>query len=198
MSLDEIKVIRSKIKERVHSWSAGSTSVSDLSPEERKARLRLCSTNEELNAATIKITEEEAIAAHKGLSFIYPQRWDWRNVSNDNWTTPAKDEGDCGAYVAFAVIAAIESSLKIFRRAPKQDPDLSEADLFFRGCGDCCRTGWNIVSALKYAQSSGIPDEACYPYISSLTRFPGILSSVIMVSFGSSTNKDYLRLLTNA
>jgi hypothetical protein len=24
--------------------------------------------------------------------------------------------------------------------------------------------GWNIVSALKYAHSSGIPDEACYPY----------------------------------
>jgi C1A family cysteine protease len=156
MSQDEIRIIRSKIKERVHSWSAGSTSVSDLPSEERKARLGLHSTNEEINSATIKITEEEAIAAHKGLSFIYPRRWDWRKVSNINWTTPIKDEGDCGASVAFATVAAIESSLKIFRRAPKQDIDLSEADLFLRGCVNCCsaglehRLGTKICSFQRY------------------------------------------------
>ena len=164
MSLEDLKVIRGKIKERNHSWSAGSTSMSELPLENRKKRLGLIVTEEEKGATKIKIAEEEAIAAHRGVSFIYPQKWDWRNVSNDNWTTPVKDEGDCGACVSFAALAAIESSLKIFRRAPTRDPDLSEADLFFRGCGDCCGTGWDIISALKYAQSSGIPDEACYPY----------------------------------
>ena len=160
MSLDEIRIIRCKIKERVHSWSAGSTSVSDLPPEKRKARLGLYSTDEEMKAAKINLAEEEAIAAHKGLSFIYPPRWDWRNVSNIDWTTPVKDDGDGGACVAFAVIAAIESSLKIFRRTSKPDPDLSEADLFSQGCG----TGGDIVATLRIAHSSGIPDDACYPY----------------------------------
>lgn len=164
MSLEDLKIIRGKIKERNHSWSAGKTSMSDLPLENRKKRLGLFVTEEDKEATKIKIAEEEAIAAHKGVSFIYTQKWDWRNVSNDNWTTPAKDEGDCGACVAFAAASAIESSLKIFRRAPKRDPDLSEADLFFRGCGSYCGTGWNIVSALCYAHSNGIPDEACYPY----------------------------------
>ena len=53
-------------------------------------------------------------------------------------------------------------------RIAKKDPalkiDLSEADLFFRGCGDCCGSGWFFEPALSYAQSQGIPDEACYPY----------------------------------
>ena len=134
--------------------------MSKLLLENRKKRFGLIITEEQKGATKIKMAEEDAIAAHRGVSFIYPQKWDWRIVSNDNWTTPAKDEGDCGACVAFAVVAAIESSLKIFRRAPKRDPDLSEADLFSQGNG----TGWDFVPALKYAHSSGIPDEACYPY----------------------------------
>ena len=69
MSLEDLKVIRGKIKERNHSWSAGSTSMSELPLENRKKRLGLIVTEEEKGATKIKIAEEEAIAAHKGVSF---------------------------------------------------------------------------------------------------------------------------------
>jgi hypothetical protein len=108
--------------------------------------------------------EEEMKAAQMGIVFVYPSQWDWRNISRNNWTTPVKDQGGCGSCVAFAAVGTIESNLKIFKRDPLRNPDLSEADLFFRGCGNCCGSGWNFIPALRYAQSSGIPDEACFPY----------------------------------
>jgi C1A family cysteine protease len=164
MSLDELKIIRSKIKERVHSWSAGTTSMSILSQEEQKRRLGLKVNEEDLRVASIKIGEDEEIAAEKGVFYVHPPQWDWRSVSNSNWTTSVKDQGDCGACVAFAVIGTIESCLKISKRDPIYSPDLSEADLFFGGCDNCCTRGWDYVSALNYAHANGVADEACYPY----------------------------------
>ena len=113
---------------------------------------------------------ESARAGEPGNVAIYPTQWDWRNVSGKNWTTPIRDQKQCGSCVAFATVATIESNLEIFKRDPNLNPDLSEADLFFRGCGNCCGRGWNFVPALKYAQSSGIPDEDCFPYDGDQTR----------------------------
>jgi C1A family cysteine protease len=164
MEIDEIKIISDKIKQRGHNWSAGSTSMSDLSREEQVRYLGLVVTDEEKRAISEKVKQEERLAAQMGFVFVSPSQWDWRNISKNNWTTAIKNQAGCGACVAFATVGAIESNLKIFKRSPSQKFDLSEADLFFRGCGNCCGTGWNFVPALRYAKSSGIPDEACFPY----------------------------------
>ena len=164
LGIDELKIIRGKIKERVHSWSAGLTSVSELAPEERKKRVGLVITEEEKKMTSAKMADEDALAAQKGIVYVYPSQWDWRSLSRNNWTTPVKDQGDCSSCVAFATVGAIESNLKISRKDPLRNPDLSEADLFFRGCGNCNVSGWNFAHALIYARNSGIPDEACYPY----------------------------------
>jgi C1A family cysteine protease len=164
MEIDEIKIINDKIKERGHRWSAGSTSMSDLSQDEQKKHLGLAVTEEEKKTMASKMEEEEIQVAQKGIVFVYPSQWNWRTISQNNWTTPIKDQGGCGSCVAFATVGTIESNLKIFKRDPLRNPDLSEADLFFRGCGNCCGSGWNFIPALRYAQSSGISDEACFPY----------------------------------
>lgn len=164
MGIDELKIIRGRIKERVHSWSAGLTSVSELTPDERKKRIGLAITEEEKIMTSAKMADEDVLAAQNGIVFVYPSQWDWRSLSRNNWTTPVKDQGDCGSCVAFATVGTIESNLKISRKDPLRDPDLSEADLFFRGCGNCSGSGWNFAHALIYARNSGIPDEACYPY----------------------------------
>jgi hypothetical protein len=152
------------INEKSFSWSAGTTSLSKLPKEQWKNYLGLVVPEDERKRIQEMMLQEDARAAAKGRVFVYPSSWDWRMVSGNNWTTPIRDQSGCGACVAFATVAMIESNLEIFRRNPNLNPDLSEADLFFRGCGACCQRGWNFSPALNYARTSGIPDEACYPY----------------------------------
>jgi len=170
LAIDEIKAIQSKIREKNLSWSAGTTSLSNLPKEAWKNYLGLVVPDEEKKRAQELMIHENALAAERGIVFVYPSSWDWRRVSDKNWTTPIKDQGACGSCVAFATVAMIESNLEIFLRNPNLNPDLSEADLFFRGCGNCCSRGWNFAPALNYARNSGIPDEGCWPYNSDQTH----------------------------
>jgi hypothetical protein len=170
MGKDEIDAIRSMIKEKSLTWLAGETSLSRLAKPEKMRHLGLVLPEEEKKRIMQLQAEENARSQERVPVFIYPGKWDWRLVSGKNWTTTIRDQKQCGSCVAFATVALIESSLEIFRRDPNLNPDLSEADLFFRGCGDCCNSGWYFTSALKYAQQSGIPDESCFPYGSDQSR----------------------------
>lgn len=157
-----INIIINKINEKGFSWSAAETSISRLPSEMRRRYLGLVMPEGEINKISAAIADEEMRPDRRPS--MYPSYWNWRNVSSKDWTTKVKNQGGCGACVAFATVGMIESNLEIFRRNPGLEPDLSEADLFFRGCGKCCGRGWNFIPALNYAQSNGIPDEACFPY----------------------------------
>jgi hypothetical protein len=164
LGIEEIKLIRNSIAEKHLSWTAGATSMSKLPSEIRKKYLGLVVPEGEVERIKTAIAEEDARAAAEGKVFISSPQWDWRSASGMDWTTPVKDQTGCGSCVAFATVALIESNLEIFKRDPYLNPNLSEADLFFRGCGSCCGRGWYFVPALSYAQHSGVPDEACFPY----------------------------------
>ncbi|KYK28850.1 MAG: peptidase C1 [Theionarchaea archaeon] len=164
MTTEEIRAIRNAIREKGLRWSAGHTSLSDLKDEERKRYLGLRIDKEEIEKLETRAIEEDALAASEGITYVYPGRWDWRDVNGRNWTTPIKHQGRCGACVAFATVAIIESNYEIFKKDPYLGIDLSEADLFFCGGGDLCWKGWEFVPALKYAEEKGIPDQDCFPY----------------------------------
>lgn len=164
MAMDEINEIRSMINEKSLSWLAGETSLSRLAKPEKLLYLGLVVPEDEKTSIQELLSRENARTFEPAPVYIYPGEWDWRQVSGKNWTTPIRDQKQCGSCVAFATVALIESNLEIFRRNPDLKTDLSEADLFFRGCGNCCSRGWYYNSALVYAQQSGIPDEACFPY----------------------------------
>ncbi len=164
MADDEIKLLQNKILEKGQSWTAGATIFSGLSPEEKKKYLGLAIPEEEMKKVQEMTSREEAFIIRQGRVFVYPSGWDWRSVNGTNWTTPIRNQSGCGACVAFATVAMIEANLKIFQRTSATNPNLSEADLFFRGCGACCQSGWNFAPALNYSRNSGIPDEACWPY----------------------------------
>ena len=170
MAMDEIDAIRCMISEKSLSWLAGETSLSRLSKPKKMLYLGLIVPEDEKKRIQELLAQESARTFERAPISIYPEQWDWRRASGKNWTTPIRDQKQCGSCVAFATVALIESNLEIFRRNPDLNPDLSEADLFFRGCGNCCDRGWFYTSALRYAEQYGIPDEGCFPYDSDQSR----------------------------
>lgn len=103
-----------------------------------------------------------AATAKLMMAVEYPSSFDWRNFEGKNYTTPIRDQGKCGSCVAFATVALMESMMKIGKKDPELQPDLSEAYLFPRG-GGRCEVGAQFVRMLMAAES-GVCDELCCPY----------------------------------
>lgn len=97
-----------------------------------------------------------------------PEQWDWRNVNNHCWITPFQSQGFCGACVAFAATAAVESHIMIEQNNPTLNFNLSEASLFHtadRGCDENDPTyGWYVSDALKFLSEEGICFEENCPF----------------------------------
>ncbi|OEU69904.1 MAG: hypothetical protein BA863_07785 [Desulfovibrio sp. S3730MH75] len=159
MAEEKIRIdeLQASISEKGYDWEAGVTSVSELSVEEQNSMLGLTVTEEELKETKLAI--ERAIE-----EFAYPASIDWRNHKAKNWTTPIRDQQSCGSCVAFGSLGAMESRAKIQKNDPNLAVNLSEAHLFFCGCGKCCGSGWNFAPALNFIKSTGVVDEKCYPY----------------------------------
>jgi len=133
-------------------WVYGETSVSGLSLEEKASLLGVAEGGQPPKAIRLY------------AQYSYPPRIDWRDRNGADFTTSIKDQGKCGACSVFAVVASIESRLEIWLIQPRLNPDLSEADVFYCGCGACCGSGWWNYLALDYIVEHGISDEACFPY----------------------------------
>lgn len=162
MEQRELQALQSEIIKREFIWTAGQTSVSGLSSDEQDALLGLAPTDQELeqNEREISIANVQA----RGMMEVgAPAALDWRNNGGD-WTTPIKDQKNCGSCVAFGTAATVEARINIACRNPALDVDLSEAHLFYCGCGNCCGTGWNFAPALDYCKNNGIGKEADFPY----------------------------------
>jgi len=97
---------------------------------------------------------------------------DWRSNGGD-YTTPAKDQQQCGSCWCFTAIGALESAVEIANSNPGMNPDLSEQyPLSCTGaqgiCPNDCVSGGNAYWAFWYMgtaapQNGGLP-EACFPY----------------------------------
>jgi C1A family cysteine protease len=97
------------------------------------------------------------------MAIALPAAVDWRNNGGD-WTTPVKDQQNCGSCVSFSTCATIESRIKLACQDAAMTPDLSEAHLFFCGCPNCCVPGWNFVPALEFARLTGVATDADFLY----------------------------------
>jgi C1A family cysteine protease len=104
------------------------------------------------------------MSAMAPMAVEFPPAWDWRDVAGADWTTAIRDQKSCGSCVAFGTVGVLEAMVKRYHNDSRLQPDLSEAHLFFCGCGACCDKGWWPTYALDYAKASGVPDEACFPY----------------------------------
>ena len=101
----------------------------------------------------------------KYLATSLPPEWDWRNVSGNDYTTPAKNQGACGSCWDFAAMGALEAMINIVEGDANLDLDLSEQYIL-----SCYSGGWgcggsNAYYAFQYIYNNGgaIP-ETCFPY----------------------------------
>lgn len=102
-----------------------------------------------------------------------PNQFSWKSYGGD-WTTPARNQGNCGSCWAFAALSTMEASINIASGSPSTDVDLSEQYvLSCLGAAGDCDGGW-MSTAIAYIQSTspgsagnginGVCIESCMPY----------------------------------
>ena len=155
--------IESAVSGADYGWRAGSTPLAAAPIEEQRGHLGLIVTAEELEATAAAVAAAESFSALRTSVAAPPASIDWR-ANNGNWVTPIKDQGNCGSCVSFGTAATIESRIRIACKNANLAIDLSEAHLFYCGCGNCCGTGWNFSPALDFAKNTGIVVESAFPY----------------------------------
>jgi hypothetical protein len=104
------------------------------------------------------------------ISGIAPLSLDWRNKDGHDWTTPIRNQGNCGSCYAFGSYGAMESCLKIKNNDPNMNIDLSEE--FMVSCGDewylrimgC--DGAYADDTFNFIEDHGAIPESCFPYTS--------------------------------
>jgi C1A family cysteine protease len=151
---NEFGEVTTAIQQKSSSWTAKDNRVAGNKPVERRKRLGAIFPFPNAAVRTFD---------HSSPSLSLPVRLDWRNYNHNNYVTPIKEQGTCGACWAFATTAALESKVLIARNTPNRDMDLSEQVL--ASCSDAgnCAAG-SITVASDFLSNYGLPPESFYPY----------------------------------
>ncbi|MGE5854953.1 MAG: C1 family peptidase, partial [Syntrophaceae bacterium] len=151
---DEVSRVRAAIAARQAQWQSGETSMTRLSPAERRARLGLVKPALPAGAEMMVMSEPPLVGA--------PESLDWRN-NGGNFVTPVRNQGGCGSCWAFATTAALESAVLRAENTPGVDLNLAEQVLVSCGSSGSCGGGY-VSYASDYIRDHGLPLETCYPY----------------------------------
>lgn len=149
-----IEEIRAAIDREGGSWTAAETPIFERGivaedPLNMLFGLRIDDETGRFRAASANVFEELTAVAP-------PKSADWLAAG---FVSPAKDQGRCGACVAFATCATLESSTWIRTGSPIL---LSEGHLFHCNGGSCA-TGWGLTHGLDAARG-GVGREADLPW----------------------------------
>ena len=101
----------------------------------------------------------------KALESAFPEKFDWRNEKGIDYVSPVKNQGRCGSCVAFAAASTFETQLNIATGSILHGWEFSTQHLFSCG-GGSCSSGWFPGSAAQFLAKKGVPEFACYPYLS--------------------------------
>ncbi|WP_416045868.1 C1 family peptidase [Priestia megaterium] len=173
ISLEEIKNALSSSDAQ---WKAEGTILSSLPFEEKKFYLGANPPAHEPSAEEIErqiSSVKESLRAEALGAINVPTTYDLRNADGKNFVTAIKDQKSCGSCVSFGTIATVEGSLRVQRKNPNLDVDLSEAHLFFchgSQSGAACSSGWWPTAAYDAFKDKGVVDESCYKYDEGLEK----------------------------
>ncbi len=101
-----------------------------------------------------------------------PSTFSWKDYNGQDWTSPAKNQGNCGSCWAFGAISVLETIINIREGYANLDADLSEQ--YIMSClpeaGGCFGGGSYLAFALMMETSpegnyhNGALVESCFPY----------------------------------
>ena len=157
----ELEEVKEAIEKRGASWEAGETEISRY--------LELDAGNIGLFGLSLDVLKRQELEKRASVAGVIvppfpPSSIDWRKVNGQNWVTGIRDQKTCGACVAFATCAVLESRAKLIQKNANLSIDLSEAHLFFCGAGAACDTGWDIEQALEFCRNCGVGLEKNFLY----------------------------------
>ena len=148
---DRIDRINREIREKGLHWTAGTTPVSNMTQEEKKALYGYIPTPAAETSSLPMINAPEGAA--------YDPVFDWRTM---NGSTPVKNQGSCGSCWAFAAVAHLESHVKIYegREEDLSEQQIMDCNIYDRGCG-----GGSGPVAYSVMLNYGSVREVCIPYL---------------------------------
>lgn len=132
----KITKMQTKIPQLDLKWTAGETSVSNLTYAQKKKlfsnpdgtpviKLPNLQGFEYYKGGVFEIKSDQPETVSAASSSGLPSSWDWRYVHGENWLTPVKDQGQAGNCGAFSLIGAMEAGINTYYNQ-HLDVDLSE------------------------------------------------------------------------
>jgi len=155
VEFETIDDIQDAIDAEGGNWTAGTTSVSELTVEEKR---QLC------GARMSDVPEDAQLMRSPLRGGVSCDAFNWCNKDDTNWMTPVKNQGMCGSCWAFSALGVVEAVINIQFNDSDRNIDLSEQHLVSDCCSaGSCRGGWPD-QALKYVRDEGVPEESCSQY----------------------------------
>ena len=152
-------------------WWAGVTPLSLKGYEERKRILGMTDSTETggleyYQGGIFEIGSPNTTNTSSRSTSPYIDHFDWRNRHGKNWITPAKDQGNSGYCVAFAIAGTAEAMVNLYYNK------LLNLDLSEQSIAACVGTnptiykfGMTYQKGLTYMKNNGIYDEESYPFV---------------------------------
>ncbi len=103
-----LRQLQSQLASAPARWRGWYTKMSELSQPEQERRLGLLVKEEEKARVETYLRQARAPRA-----IAFASASDWRSKNGKDWTTPIKDQGNCGSCVSFATVATIETQTRI-------------------------------------------------------------------------------------
>ncbi|RJR26421.1 MAG: T9SS C-terminal target domain-containing protein [Candidatus Latescibacterota bacterium] len=147
---ERIARINKENAEKGYQWTAGITSVSNLSAEEKQRLLGFLPLPPGREPTAAELT------APAGA--LFDPAFDWRAL---NGVTSVKNQGSCGSCWAFAAVGQLEAHVRIYDQRIEDLSEQSVIDCNTWGAG--CDGGW-AGAAYEVLLNPGAVLEACVPY----------------------------------